>query len=323
LSGPARYLVTGGAGFIGSHLAERLLGDGHRVRILDNFSSGRESNVEAIRPAGQDRLEVLRGDLTDPAVVSRAVEGTAGVFHLGALGSVPRSVAHPGPTHAANATGTLNVLVACRDLGVARVLLASSSSVYGALVTLPKKEEHPTRPISPYGLTKLIGEEYFRLFHELYGLETVALRYYNVFGPRQNPKGQYAAVIPIFLSRMLRGERPRVHGDGEQSRDFTYVSNVVDANLAAMTAPAAKVAGEVFNVAAGGRYSLNTLLDLLREILTVDIPAEYGPDRAGDIKHSQADVGKIRSALGFEARVSFAEGLRRTVAYFQEKQEAA
>ena len=319
----AHYLVTGGAGFIGSHLVERLLREGHRVRVLDDFSTGFEANLEAVRRAGEDRLEVVRGDVVDPDTVAESVRGTDGVFHEAAIGSVPRSVEQPLPTHAANCTGTLNVLVAMRDLGIRRLVFASSSSVYGALEELPKREDHPTRPISPYGLSKLASEEYLRIFNELYGMEAVSLRYYNVFGPRQNPSGPYAAVIPLFMSRLLRRERPVIDGDGEQSRDFTYVTNVVDANLAVMEAQAEVVRAGLFNVAAGGRYSLNHLLDVLRGLLGTDPGVEHGPPRPGDIKHSQADISRIRDTLGYVPRVSFEEGIRRTLEYFKELENAA
>jgi nucleoside-diphosphate-sugar epimerase len=319
----AHYLVTGGAGFIGSHLIERLLGDGHRVRVLDDFSTGRRSNIEAVRGAGPDRLHVSTGDIRDPKVTRDAVAGVEGVFHLAALGSVPRSISHPQEAHAVNATGTLNVLMAVRDEGVPRIVFAGSSSVFGALEALPKREDHPTLPISPYGLTKLMGEHYLRLFHELYGVETVTLRYYNVFGPRQNPKSRYAAVIPLFISKLLKGEPPTVDGDGEQSRDFTYVSNVVDANLLAMQASAEQVAPGLFNIAAGGRHSLNDLLRELGAIIGVEPRAEHGPPRPGDVRHSQADMTRARTVLGFEPRVDFHEGLERTVAYFREAGEAA
>ncbi len=319
----AHYLVTGGAGFIGSHLVERLLQENHRVRVLDDFSTGRRSNVEAIRHAGADRLHVSTGDIRDAKVVREAVQGVAGVFHLAALGSVPRSISHPAETHAVNATGTLNVLLAARDEGVKRVIFAGSSSVYGELAELPKREDHPTRPISPYGLTKLIGEEYLRLMNTLYGMETVTLRYYNVFGPRQNPRSQYAAVIPIFAAKLLKGERPPVNGDGEHSRDFTYVSNVVDANLLAMEAPFDRVEPGLFNIAAGGRESLNGLLAELGRILGVEPDPEYGPERAGDIRHSQADITRAREVLGYEPRVTFGEGLQRTVDYLKETEASS
>jgi len=314
-----RYLVTGGAGFIGSHLTERLLDDGHRVRLLDDFSSGRESNLASFR--SHPGLEVVRGDVADFDTVAQAVAGADGVFHLAAIGSVPRSVVDPIATHVANTTGTLNVLVACRDLNVKRMIFAGSSSVYGELEELPKREEHPTRPISPYGLSKLMGEEYCRIFNELYGLEAVTLRYYNVFGPRQSPDGAYAAVIPIWVSRLLAGEPPLVNGDGGHTRDFTYVANVVDANLLAMNAPAARIRAGLFNVAMGGRKSLNELLVALQDSLGTHVAPEHGPDRAGDIRDSHADISRIRETLGYEPRVSFEEGIRLTTDYF--RREAA
>ena len=317
----AHYLVTGGAGFIGSHLVERLLVDGHRVRVLDDFSTGRRSNIEEIRPAGAQRLQVSTGDIRDERVIREAVAGVDGVFHLAALGSVPRSIRFPQETHAVNATGTLNVLVAARDENVPRVVFAGSSSVYGSLEELPKREDHPTLPISPYGLTKLMGEHYLRLFRDLYGIETVTLRYYNVFGPRQNPKSQYAAVIPLFITSLLSGKKPTVHGDGGQTRDFTYVANVVEANVLAMQAPSEQIEPGLFNVAAGGRHSLNELLEILGGILGVDPDAEHGPPRAGDIRDSQADISRARKYLGFEPKVDFREGLERTVAYLRERGE--
>ena len=317
----ARYLVTGGAGFIGSHIAERLLRDGHEVRIFDDFSTGRQENVDALRGAGATRLEVHEADLRDPKAVRRAVAQVDGIFHEAALGSVPRSIDDPWTSLQVNEAGTLDLLIAARDAKVKRVLFAGSSSVYGELEKLPKHEDDPLKPISPYGLTKLVGEEYLRLFKSLYGLETVTLRYYNVFGPRQNPDGPYAAVIPLFIRWLLRGEAPRVHGDGEQSRDFTYVENVVDANLLAMEAPAEKVSAGLFNVAAGGRHSLNDLLRILGEILGVDPQPVHEPARVGDVRHSQADISRIEACLGFRAGVSFEEGLKRTVAYFREQEQ--
>jgi len=319
----ARYLVTGGAGFIGSHLVRRLLSEGHHVRVLDDFSTGRRSNIEAVRGGGPERLQVSTADIRDPATTERAAAGMDGIFHLAALGSVPRSVAHPDDAHAVNATGTLNVLQAARAGKVKRVVFAGSSSVYGALDTLPKVEDLPTVPISPYGLTKLVGEHYLRLFHELYGLETVTLRYYNVFGPRQNPKSEYAAVIPAFVSHLLRGESPTVYGDGEQSRDFTYVENVVDANLLVMEADAERVRPGLFNIAVGGRHSLNELLAILRELLGTEVGATYTDARPGDIKHSQADITRARERLGYVPRVSFREGLEQTVRYMKEAGESA
>jgi nucleoside-diphosphate-sugar epimerase len=313
----ATYLVTGGAGFIGSHIVERLLTDGHRVRVLDNFSTGRRANIDAVRGAGPDRLQVSTADIRDPGVLEKAVAGMEGVFHLAALGSVPRSVEQPQESHAANATGTLNVLVAARDHGVKRVVFAGSSAVYGALEEYPKLEEHPTCPISPYGLTKLMGEHYLRLFGELYGMEPVTLRYFNVFGPRQDPASQYAAVVPAFVSKLMRGEAPTIYGDGDQSRDFTYVENVVQANLLAMKAPAEKIAPGLFNIAAGGRHSVNDLFRTVRDLVGSDLEPIYADPRPGDIRHSQAGIERAREYLGYEPRVSFAQGLERTVEHFK------
>jgi nucleoside-diphosphate-sugar epimerase len=313
----AHYLVTGGGGFIGSHLVERLLRDGHRVRVVDNFSTGRRANIEAVRGAGPDRLQVSTADIRDPDVLKEAVSGVEGVFHLAALGSVPRSVMHPQETHAANATGTLNVLVAARDRGIKRVVFAGSSSVYGALEEYPKLESHPTWPISPYGLTKLMGEHYLRLFGELYAMEPVTLRYFNVFGPRQDPASQYAAVVPAFVSKLLRGEAPTIYGDGEQSRDFTYVENVVEANVLAMQAPADRIAPGLFNIAAGGRHSVNALFRTVRDLVGAGPEPVHADPRPGDIRHSQAGIDRARDHLGYEPRVSFAQGLERTVEHFK------
>jgi len=311
------YLVTGGAGFIGSHLVDRLVADGHRVRVLDDFSSGTRANLAEAEREGGARLEVLEGDIRDREILDRLAAGVDGIFHEAALGSVPRSIEEPALYHEVNGTGTLNVLLAARDAGVGRVLFAGSSSVYGALEALPKREEHPTQPLSPYGLTKLLGEHYLRLFRELYGLETVTLRYYNVFGPRQNPKSQYAAVIPAFISRILAGEPPVVHGDGDQSRDFTFVEDVVTANLLAMTAPAGQVAEGLFNVAAGGRHSLNELIGILSALVDTPVEPVHDPPRPGDIRHSQADIARAREALGFAPQVTFREGLERTMEFLR------
>jgi nucleoside-diphosphate-sugar epimerase len=260
---------------------------------------------------------VVEGDIRDRATLDRLMAGVDGIFHQAALGSVPRSIEEPALYHEVNGTGTLNVLLAARYAGVRRVLFAGSSSVYGALDVLPKREDHPTMPLSPYGLTKLMGESYLRLFQELFGMETVTLRYYNVFGPRQSPKSQYAAVIPAFITRLLAGESPVVHGDGEQSRDFTFVEDVVTANVLAMTAPPESVRDGLFNVAAGGRHSINELVAILREILDTPVSATYDPPRPGDILHSQADISRAQSRLGFTPGVTFREGLERTVEYFR------
>ena len=302
-----RALVTGGAGFIGGHLVEALLESGFSVRVLDDFSSGREENLAAVR----GRIELLRGDLADPAVAARGVAGVEVVFHQGAVPSVPRSVAEPLRTNRANLDGTLGILEAARGAGVRRVVYAASSSAYGDTEVLPKVETMPANPRSPYALQKYAGEVYCRLYHELFGLETVALRYFNVFGPRQDPKSTYAAVIPRFATACLRGEPPHVHGDGEQSRDFTYVADAVRANLLAADAPGA--AGQVINVAGGRRISLNQLLAAIQAIVGSDVEPIHDPPRPGDVRHSLADLGRARALLGYEPRVSVEDGLRRTV----------
>ena len=301
-----RALVTGGAGFIGSHLVDALLAAGWRVRALDDFSSGRPENLEAARG-----LELLRGDFTDAETTARAVEGVEVVFHQGAVPSVPRSVAEPVRTNRVNIDGTLGLLEAARCAGVRRVVYAASSSAYGDTEVLPKVETLPVNPLSPYALQKYAGEVYCRLYHELYGLETVSLRYFNVFGPRQDPNSTYAAVIPRFATACLRGEPARVHGDGEQSRDFTYVADTVRANLLAADAP--RAAGQVINVAGGRRITLNQLLAALQEIAGCEVEPIHEPARIGDVRHSLADLHRARELLGFEPAVPFVEGLRRTV----------
>jgi len=307
-AGGASVLVTGGAGFIGSHLTERLCREGHSVRVLDNLATGRLENLEAVR----DEIELVEGDIRDPEISVDAVRGCEVVFHEAALPSVPRSVRDPQASHAANATGTVNVLVACRDEGVRRVVFASSSSVYGSNPKLPKEEEMATMPIAPYAVGKLAAEGYCRAFFEVYGLETVALRYFNVFGPRQDPASEYAAVIPRFVTAVLAGERPVVHGDGEQSRDFTYVDNAVDANL--LAAGASGVAGRTFNIAGGERISLNEVLRELGRITGREIDALHDEPRVGDVRHSQADISRAREALGYDPAVSVREGLARVTA---------
>ena len=306
-----RALVTGGGGFIGSHLSERLLREGHEVRVLDNFATGRRENLIAL----EDELEVVEGDIQSYERVNTAVRGCDLVFHQAALPSVPRSVQDPLTSNAANVIGTLNVLLAARDSDVGRVVFASSSSVYGANPTLPKEESLATAPISPYAVAKLAGEGYCRSFAYVYGLETVALRYFNVFGPRQDPLSQYAAVIPNFILAMLEGNSPTVHGDGEQTRDFTYIDNVVDANLLAMTADG--VSGKAYNVACGERYSLNQLIQLIREVTGQDVEAEFTDPRPGDVPHSMADITLARTELGYEPAVTFEDGVRNTVEHFR------
>lgn len=308
----AEYLVTGGAGFIGGHLAERLVRDGKSVRILDDFSSGREANLKG----WGDRAEIIRGDIRDPATVARALSGVRVVFHFAALPSVPKSVADPMTSHDINVNGTLNVLMAARDARVQRVVFSSSSAVYGDSPELPKREDMKPTPISPYGLHKLVGEQYGELFSRTYGLQTVSLRYFNVYGPRQDPQSEYAAAIPRFITSLIAGRPPTVFGDGEQTRDFTYVANVVDANLAAAKAGPEAV-GQTFNVAGGRRISVNELIATINNILGSAIAPVYAPPRPGDVLHSLADVARAKRLLNIEARIELAEGLRRTVEWFR------
>ncbi|HJQ70767.1 MAG TPA: SDR family oxidoreductase [Blastocatellia bacterium] len=308
------YLVTGGAGFIGSHIAERLLRDGHNVRVLDNFFAGKEENLKDI--GGE--VDLVRGDIRDRQVLADAMKGVYVVFHEAALGSVPRSVADPVTTHDVNITGTLNVLLAARDAGVRRVVYASSSSVYGETKELPKREEIKPQPLSPYALSKLAGEHYIKIFSHVYGFEAVSLRYFNIFGPRQDPESQYAAVIPRFVTALQTGNRPVIYGDGMQSRDFTFVENVVEANLLASEADG--VAGGVFNIACGGRFTLLELLGKLKQIMASDIEPIHEAARAGDVRDSQAGVEAAEQALGYSVKVDFDEGLRRTVEWFEKQQ---
>jgi nucleoside-diphosphate-sugar epimerase len=305
------YLVTGGAGFIGSNIVAELLQRGEHVRVLDNFSTGRRENVAPF----VEHIDFIEGDLRDLSTVTHAVEGVDYVLHQGALPSVQRSVDAPLASHAANATGTLNVLVAARDAGVRRVVYASSSSIYGDSPTLPKREDMLPAPKSPYAVSKMAGEQYCRAFAEVFGLETVCLRYFNVFGPRQDPSSQYSAVIPLFITAMLHGEVPTIYGDGEQSRDFTYVANVVQANLLAAVAPGNAV-GRVFNVACGERHTLLDLVAALNDILDTDIEPIHTAPRPGDVRHSLADVSATQDALGYEPEVDFREGLQRTVEWY-------
>ena len=307
----ASYLVTGGGGFIGSTLVRALVERGERVRVLDDFSTGSKTNLESVG----DRIELIEGDVSDPVACRQAVAGMDYVLHQAAIPSVARSVDDPVSSNRANVTGTLNVLVAARDARVKRLVFASSSSVYGETEVLPKVETMPERPVSPYALTKLAGEKYCVMFHRLYGFETVSLRYFNIFGPRQNPNSPYSAVISRFVASALDGKRPTVHGDGEQSRDFTYVENVVQANLLACHAEGA--AGGVFNIGTGERHSLNQLLRLLGGIVGRELDPEHTAPRAGDVRHSLADIGQARSVLGYEPRVRFEDGLRRTVEWYR------
>jgi UDP-glucose 4-epimerase len=306
-----RILVTGGAGFVGSHLAGRLVRLGHDVRVIDNFSTGRRGNLAALAPGA----ELVEGDIRSYERASTAVRGCEIVFHLAALPSVPRSVQDPLTSHEANVTGLLNVMLAARDARVRRLVYASSSSVYGANAELPKREEMTPAPISPYAVSKLAGEGYCRAFGVVYGLETVALRYFNVYGPHQDPRSDYAAAIPNFISALMAGRAPVVFGDGEQSRDFTYVDNVVDANVLAMDAPEAR--GRVYNVACGERVTINELIAELRELLGSSVEAEYRPPRPGEVRHSLADIAAARRDLGYEPAVALRDGLERTIEHLR------
>lgn len=306
-----RTLVTGGAGFIGSNLVERLLAEGHDVRVLDNFSTGHRSNVDGFL----DSVEVVEGDLRSYERAHNAVDSCEVVFHQGALPSVPRSIQDPITSTEVNALGTLNVLLAARDAGARRVVFASSSSVYGDAPGFPRVETGPTRPLSPYAVAKLAGEGFCRSASQVYGLETVALRYFNVFGRRQDPHSQYSAVIPLFITAMLAGERPTIFGDGEQSRDFTHIDNVLAANLLAVQAEG--VSGQTINVAAGRSFSLNDLVATLNSLIGCSIEPLYAAERVGDVRESLADIAVARSLLGFEPRVGFEDGLRLTIESFE------
>ena len=306
-----KVLVTGGAGFIGSHLVERLVRDEHQVRVLDDLSAGTESNLAAV--AG--KYEFLKGDIREHAVVKEAVRGVEAVFHEAALGSVARSVDKPEASNAVNVDGTLALLVAARDAGVTRFVYASSSSVYGDTPTLPKREDMPTTPTSPYGVSKLAAELYCRVFWSLYRLETISLRYFNVFGPRQDPDSAYAAVVPRFASSLLKGERLVVFGDGGQTRDFTYVENVVEANMLALKTT--RGFGQAMNVAAGGRVSVNELVKKLQAATGLKASPEHRPARPGDIRDSYAAIERAADLLGYRPAVPFDEGLRRTLEWFR------
>jgi nucleoside-diphosphate-sugar epimerase len=305
----AQYLVTGGAGFIGSHLVEELVRRGARVRVVDNLVTGYRENLATVA----SRVEFIEGDLAQADVAKTASAGVDYVLHQAAIPSVPRSVTEPVFCHEANVNATLNLLVAARDAGVKRLVFAGSSSVYGNVAVLPTREDAPLDPLTPYALQKLIGEQYLKLFTSLYGLETVTTRYFNVFGPRQDPSSPYSGVISLFIRSLLDGRAPTIFGDGEQTRDFTYVANVVDGVLKACHAPG--VAGQVINVATGGRVSLNTLFGTLRSLTDADVVPAYGPSRRGDIRDSQADIGRARALLGYSPTVEFPDGLARTLAW--------
>jgi nucleoside-diphosphate-sugar epimerase len=308
----ANYLVTGGAGFIGSNIAEELLRRGEKVRIIDNFSTGKIENIERFI----NDIELIEGDLRNIEDAKKAVNGIEYILHQAALPSVPRSVIDPILSNASNIDGTLNLLVAARDAGVKRVIIAASSSAYGDTEILPKVENMVPNPLSPYAVTKYVEELYGKVFSKVYGLETVSLRYFNVFGPRQDPNSQYAAVIPKFITKMLKSESPVIYGDGEQSRDFTYIDNVVEANILAATSE--KVGhGEVINIACGKRISLNQLVQKLNEILGTDVRPIYDKPRVGDVKHSLASIEKAERLLGYHVKVSLDEGLRKVIEWYK------
>jgi len=315
----SKVLVTGGAGFIGSNLTEALLKTGHQVRILDNFSTGKRENL--IFEEAYPFLEVIEGDICDLSFCRSVMKGMEYVFHQAALPSVQRSVEDPFTTHSVNAGGTLNLLLAARDAGVRRLIYASSSSVYGDTPTLPKKEEMPSTPLSPYALQKYIGEEYCRLFSRLFGIETISLRYFNIFGPKQDPNSIYSAVIPRFIDALTSGHTPVIFGDGEQSRDFTYIDNVVHANLLAMNAE--HTSGEAVNIACGRQTSLNQLLNILRGIIGSKVSPLYEEPRKGDVRHSLADVSRAKRILNYDPRVDIEVGLRKTVEYFKKRKHPA
>jgi len=311
----ALYLITGIAGFIGSSLARALLARGEQVRGVDNFATGKRGNLEEILP----QIDLREADIADLGAMHQACAGVDFVLHEAAIPSVPKSVLDPLGSNRANVDGTVNVLVAARDAKVKRVVYAASSSAYGDTPTLPKHEAMKPDPISPYAVAKLAGEHYMISFYRCYGLETVCLRYFNVFGPRQDPSSPYSGVLAKFITLMLRGEAPTIFGDGEQSRDFTYINNAVEANLLACAAPASQAAGQMFNVATGRRVTLNQTFDLLQGLTSFSGKPNYGPERGGDIKHSLADISKAASGLGYKPRIDFEDGLRRTVEWYRGK----
>jgi nucleoside-diphosphate-sugar epimerase len=307
----AKYLVTGGAGFIGSHIVERLVRDGESVRVLDNFATGKRQNLAPF--AG--KIELHEGDLRNPQDCAKACAGVEIIFHEGAVPSVPKSVEDPTTSHQANVDGTFNILLAARDAGCRRLVFAASSSAYGDQPELPKRETARPDPLSPYAVNKLLGEYYLSVFYKCYGLETLSLRYFNVFGPRQDPKSQYAAAIPAFVTSILRDTPPTIYGDGEQTRDFTFIDNVVHANLLAAKAP--KLSGEVVNIACGERVSVNQIIGTINQLLGKNIKSNHVPERAGDVKHSLADISLARKVIGFEPVVNFADGLRMAIDWYK------
>src|SRR5437660_9090636 len=315
----ALHLITGIAGFIGSSIARALLEKGEQVRGIDNFATGRRENIAEIA----DRMEFREADLLDAEAMKKACLGVDYVFHQAAIPSVPKSVLDPIGSNRANVDGTVNLLVGARDAKVRRVMYAASSSAYGDTPTLPKHEEMMPNPISPYAVAKLASEHYMISFYRCYGLETVSLRYFNIFGPRQDPTSPYSGVLAKFITQMLRGEQPTIFGDGGQSRDFTYIDNAVQANLKAATAPAGEVAGRVFNVATGTRVDLNQTFELLKKMTGYSGNVKYAAERGGDIKHSLADITLATKALGYEPKVNFEEGLQRTVEWYRGQSKAA
>ncbi len=308
----ATYLVTGGAGFIGSNIVDELLQRGQKVRVLDNFATGKEENLAGVA----ERIDLIRGDVRDVGAVNRAVAGCDFVLHQAALASVPRSIADPVSNNEVNVQGTLNILMAAQKHGVKRVVYASSSSVYGDSEELPKVETMTPNPKSPYAVAKLAAEYYCRVFAGLHGMTTVSLRYFNVFGPRQDPNSQYSAVIPLFVKALIEKRAPTINGDGEQSRDFTFIANVVAANLLACEANIS--GGRVYNIACGGRFTLNELYSALARQLGSKIEPVYGPPRPGDVRHSMAGIERIERDLGYQVSVSFEEGIERTVRWYQD-----
>lgn len=315
----ARYLVTGIAGFIGSSIARALLAQGEQVCGIDNLSTGKRENITEIL----DRIDFREADLLDIEAMRKACAGVDCVFHQAAIPSVPKSVRDPLGSNQANVDGTVNILIAARDAKVKRVVYAASSSAYGDTPTLPKHEEMKPNPISPYAVAKLASEYYTVSFYRCYGLETVCLRYFNIFGPRQDPTSPYSGVLAKFITQMLAGEQPTIFGDGKQSRDFTYIDNAVHANLLAAKAPAERVAGRVFNVATGTRADLNETFEVLKKLIGFSGTVNYGPDREGDVKHSLADISSAEKYLGYKPQVSFEDGLRRTVEWYRGETKAA
>ena len=310
----AKYLISGGAGFIGCNLVRYVLGKGHQVVVLDDFSTGKRANLRGL----EGTIELIEGDVRDMSTVRRALTGCAAVFHQAAIGSVPRSIDDPVTSHEVNVNGTINILEACRESGIRRVIFAASSSAYGDQKESPKHEGMVPMPISPYAAGKVAAEAYMRGYSAVYGLETLCLRYFNVFGPYQDPAGAYAAVIPAFVSRLLRNQQPTVYGDGEQSRDFCYIDNACEANWLALCADASVCNGQAINIACNRRTSLNEILKLLNGLIGVNVKADYQPPRPGDVRHSQADIRRAKELIGYSPKVFFEEGLAKAIDWYKE-----